>query len=51
MRTKPLEGWDLEFVNVALAQLFEMILVCMPQHVFAAAAPLFRHSALPPAVC
>lgn len=26
MRTKPLEGWDLEFVNVALAQLFEMIL-------------------------
>ena len=26
MRTKPLEGWDREFVDVALAQLFEMIL-------------------------
>jgi len=26
MRTKPLEGWHLEFVNVPLAELFEMIL-------------------------
>ena len=26
MRTKPLEGWDLDFVNVSLAMLFEMIL-------------------------
>jgi len=26
MRTKPLEGWNLEFVNVPLAILFEMIL-------------------------
>lgn len=26
MRTKPLDGWDLEFVKVPLATLFEMIL-------------------------
>ena len=26
MRTKPLDGWDLDFVRVPLATLFEMIL-------------------------